>query len=156
MLGILHGLPAGYSKDLQEDKPLLFEAVDAATVTLSAVAGAIDSMEPVPERMQAALSETLLATDVADALVKRGVPFREAHGLAGRLVRAAEEAGVALRSVLGPEAAAIHESLPDVLAGLGSFEDSVERRVSAGGASRASVEAQIEELAARFNVPPAD
>lgn len=155
MLGILHGLPAGYSKDLQEDKPLLFEAVDAATVTLSAVCGAVESMEPVPERMQAALSETLLATDVADALVKRGIPFREAHGLVGRLVRAAEETGVALRSVPGPEVAAIHESLPDILAGLGSFEDSVERRVSAGGTSRASVVAQIEGLASRFTVPPA-
>ena len=112
-------------------------------------------MEPVPERMQAALSETLLATDVADALVKRGIPFREAHGLVGRLVRAAEERGAALRSVPGPEVAAIHESLPDILAGLGSFEDSVERRVSAGGTSRASVVAQIEGLAPRFTAPPA-
>ena len=152
MLGTLHGLPAGYSKDLQEDKALLFDAVDTATVTLSAVTGAIASMEPEPERMADALHETLLATDVADDLVAHGVPFREAHVLVGQLVRAAEELQVLLPLVPAETARTIHEALPDILSQLGTFEDSVERRNTKGGASRASVAAQLDELERAFHV----
>ena len=153
MLGVLHALPAGYSKDLQEDKPVLFESVDAAIITLAAMRGAVASMVAVSERMLAALDETLLATDVADDLVGRGVPFREAHGLVGRLVRAAEELDIPLREVAAEKARTIHEALPDILNNLGSFEDSVERRASEGGASRASVMAQLERLTCKFESP---
>jgi argininosuccinate lyase len=150
MLGTMRGLPAGYSKDLQEDKAVLFEAVDTMLVTLPAVRGAVETLEPVPERMQSALRETLLATDVADELVDEGVPFRDAHGLAGRLVQAAETLGIPLRDVPPDRAAGIHGSLPDVLVRLGSFEDSVERRRTVGGTSRASVVVQLDDLEREF------
>ncbi len=118
-------------------------------VTLPAVRGAV---ETIPERMQLVLWETLLATDVADELVGEGVPFREAHGLAGRLVLEAEDLGVSLRELPAERARKIHEVLPDVLGRLGSFEDSVERRRTAGGTSRALVEAQLRVLERAFVV----
>jgi argininosuccinate lyase len=153
MLGTMRGLPAGYSKDLQEDKTLLFDAVDTVGVTLPAVRGAVETMEPVPDRMRGALRETLLATDIADELVAEGVPFREAHGLTGRLVREAESLGVSLGEVPAERAAAIHGRLPAVMGRLGSFEDSVERRLTPGGTSRASVVAQLEALEQTFATP---
>ena len=153
MLGIMRALPAGYSKDLQEDKALLCDAVDTIMVTLPAVRGAMDTLEPVPERMRGALRENLLATDVADDLVATGVPFREAHGLAGTLVRTAEELGTSLRSVPTDRAAAIHAALPDILSRLGSFEESTERRATEGGTARDAVLAQLEALEGRLAQP---
>jgi argininosuccinate lyase len=133
LLTTLKGLPAGYSKDLQEDKAFLFDAVDTLLLTLPAVRGAVATMEPVPARMSAALQRGMLATDLADGLVGRGVPFREAHGLVGRLVREAEHRGVDLAAVPTDAARAIHPGLPELLGALGSFLDSVERRATAGG-----------------------
>ena len=153
LLSVLKGLPAGYSKDLQEDKALVFDAVDGAMLMLPALRGAIETMQPVSERMAAALDRAMLATDLADGLMRRGVPFREAHGIVGRLVREAEEAGVDLAGVPEASARAVHGDLPQLIAALGSFADSVERRATAGGSSRASVEGQIASLAAGFRSP---
>jgi argininosuccinate lyase len=150
LLTALKGLPAGYSKDLQEDKACLFDAVDTLLLTLPAVRGAVATMEPVPERMGALLQRGMLATDLADGLVGRGVPFREAHGLVGRLVREAEHRGVDLAAVPADAARAIHPALPELLGALGSFVDSVERRATAGGSSRGSVLHQLEQLGSLF------
>jgi argininosuccinate lyase len=103
--------------------------------------------------MAAALDPAMRATDLADLLVEAGVPFRESHGLVGRLVRAAEQAGVALDRVPTVVAAGIHPALGAAVAQLGSWEDSVESRGTAGGASRASVEGQIDELRRAFTPP---
>lgn len=153
MLATLRGLPAGYSKDLQEDKSWLFDAVDTVLLTLPAVRGAIETLTPRGDRMHAALDAGLLATDVAEGLVRQGVPFREAHGLVGRLVREAERDDVALAAVPAERAAAIHPALPAVLAALGTWEDSVERRGTVGGSSRAAVARQLEALARAFAAP---
>jgi argininosuccinate lyase len=153
MLAALRGLPAGYSKDLQEDKGWLFDAVDTVLLTLPAVRGAVETMQPRPDRMRAALDPGLLATDVADGLVREGVPFREAHGLVGRLVRDAERDGLALAAVPAGRAAAIHPALPRVLGALGGWEDSVERRGTEGGSARAAVTHQLESLARAFAAP---
>jgi argininosuccinate lyase len=146
LLGTLRGLPAGYSKDLQEDKAFLFDAVDTMALVLPAVRGAVETLQPVPERMRAALDPSLFATDLADGLVLRGVPFRQAHGLVGRLVKEAEGLGAALNAVSADRAAAIHPAFPDLLAALGDWEASVERRATAGGSSLESVDRQIREL----------
>ncbi len=153
LLTTLKGLPAGYSKDLQEDKTFLFDAVDTMLLTLPAVRGAVATMEPVPERMSAVLHRAMLATDLADGLVTQAVPFREAHGLVGRLVQEAERRHVDLAAVPPEAARAIHPSLPALLASLGSFADSVERRATPGGSSRAAVVAQLGELKGRFSAP---
>lgn len=150
LLGTLKGLPAGYAKDLQEDKALLFDAFDTLALVLPAVTGAIATLTPDAARMAAALDPSLRATDLADELVRAGVPFRESHGLVGRLVREAESAGVALDRVAPAVARAIHPALVDALGRLGDWEDSVERRATTGGSSRASVLAQIKTLEGAF------
>jgi argininosuccinate lyase len=155
LLAMLKGLPAGYSKDLQEDKAYLFDAVDTMAAVLPAVCGAVATMQPVPDRMRAALDPSLLATDLADGLVLRGVPFREAHAVVGRLVKEAESRGVAVSALPAARAAAVHPALPELVASLGDWEASVERRATAGGASRESVTRQLDALRALFETPRA-
>src|SRR5213596_2289753 len=150
LLTTLKGIPAGYSKDLQEDKALLFDAFDTLAVLLPAVTGALASLGVDAERMRAALDASLRATDLADLLVEAGVPFRESHALVGKLVREAERAGVPLDRVPQAVAGGIHPALGAALAQLGSWEDSVEGRATPGGASRKSVEHQLEELGKVF------
>ncbi len=150
MFALLKGLPAGYSKDLQDDKAFLFDAVDTVLLTLPALRGAVETMAPVPERMAAALDPALLATDLADGLVHAGVPFREAHGHVGRLVRLAESLGVVVTAVPPAQAAEVHPELPGLLATLGDWETSVERRQTTGGSAREAVLEQIEALGTRF------
>jgi argininosuccinate lyase len=96
--------------------------------------------------MRAALDASLRASDLADLLVEAGLPFRQSHGLVGRLVREAESEGVPLDRVPAALAAEIHPALGAALARLGTWEDSVEARATPGGASRKSVEDQLEEL----------
>src|ERR1041385_7225531 len=150
MVATLKGIPAGYSKDLQEDKSLLFDAVDTLAVVLPAVTGAVAALTIEPERMRAALDASLRATDIADLLVEAGVPFRESHGLVGRLVREAERSGVPIDQVPRPVAAGIHPALGAALAQLGTWEDSIESRATPGGAARKSVAEQLEALRAAF------
>ena len=146
LLSTLKGLPAGYQKDLQEDKALLFDACDTLGTVLPALTGAIETMTINPDRMAGALDASLRATDLADLLVEAGVPFRESHGVVGRLVREAERAGVAIDQVPAQVAGRIHPALEAALAQLGTWEASVESRATPGGSSRESVQAQIAEL----------
>ena len=150
LLGTLKGLPAGYSKDLQEDKALLFDAFDTLSLVLPAVTGAIDTMTVDRERMLGALDASLRATDLADLLVQAGVPFRESHVLVGNLVREAEQARVPLDRVTPAVAARIHPALGEAISRLGTWEQSVEGRGTPGGSSRASVLEQIAELETAF------
>jgi argininosuccinate lyase len=99
-LALLKGLPASYQRDLQEDKPALFGAVRTLEGSLRVMTGLVDGLLVDEARMAAAAGEGYTtATAVADTLVERGVPFRVAHGIAGRLVAAAEAAGVGLDGV---------------------------------------------------------
>ncbi len=146
LLATLKGLPAGYSKDLQEDKALLFDAFDTLALVLPAVTGAVSTWTTDADRMRATLDASLRATDLADLLVEGGVPFRESHGLVGRLVREAERAGIPLDRVAPAVAAQIHPALAAALSQLGTWEDSIEARATPGGSSRQSVEDQLDEL----------
>jgi argininosuccinate lyase len=96
ILGTIKGLPSGYSKDLQDDKRALFNAVDLLLLVLPSMAGAIAELRFEKARMRAACSSAMMATDLADYLVKKGATFREAHGAVGSLVRQAEEGGIEL------------------------------------------------------------
>jgi argininosuccinate lyase len=110
LLALLKGLPLAYQRDLQEDKPPLFEAAATWQASLSVMAGLIGTLEVDRERMRAAAAEGFTtATAVADALVRRGVAFREAHRIVGALVARAEEAGLGL-------AAASDSTIEDALA----------------------------------------
>jgi argininosuccinate lyase len=95
--GVIHALPLTYNKDLQEDKEHLFDAVDTLELTLAAATGMIAGVAFDGERMrEAAADEMIAATDVADLLVRLGLPFREAHGVVAGLVRTAVDAGLEL------------------------------------------------------------
>jgi argininosuccinate lyase len=96
-LALLKGLPLAYQRDLQEDKPPLFEACATFEASLGVMAGMVGTLAVDRDAMRRAAAEGFTtATAVADALVRRGVPFREAHHVVGRLVGAAEAAGIAL------------------------------------------------------------
>jgi argininosuccinate lyase len=99
VLATLKGLPSGYNKDLQEDKRSLFDAVDALTLLLPAVAGSIATLTFDRARMRSAVTSSMMATDLADYLVRKRVTFRDAHGAVGRLVREAEEKGVEMTAL---------------------------------------------------------
>jgi argininosuccinate lyase len=110
--GVMHALPLTYNKDLQEDKEHLFDAVDTLELTLSAATGMIGGVQFNRERMAAAASDEMLAaTDVADLLVRLGLPFREAHGVVAGLVRAALDSGKALSELDDAELAQHSEVL---------------------------------------------
>jgi len=149
MLTVLKGLPTGYNKDLQEDKEALFDAVDTLETLLPAVAGTVRTMRFNAQRTSAAVDPSMLATDVAEFLVRAGVPFREAHEMVGRLVRAAEEAGTSIADLPRERFVAISAHFEGAdLASLFDPAEAVEARASAGGTSRASVLDQIERLKA--------
>jgi argininosuccinate lyase len=113
LAGVMHGLPLGYSKDLQEDKEALFDAVDNIELCLEAADALLAGLRFDRERLAGAASdEFLAATDVADLLVRKGLPFREAHGVVGGLVREALERGKSL-SELTPEELRRHSELLD-------------------------------------------
>jgi argininosuccinate lyase len=113
LLGVMHALPLAYSKDLQEDKEALFDAVDTIELCLEAADRMLSGLRFDRERLAAAAADEMVAaTDVADLLVRRGLPFREAHAVVGGLVRAALDRGVAL-SDLEPAELARHSPLLD-------------------------------------------
>jgi argininosuccinate lyase len=145
--GVLHGLPLTYNKDLQEDKEQLFDAIDTLELCLRVAAALLGGIEFHRDRMAAAASDELLAaTDVADLLVKRGMPFREAHGVVGGLVRAALERGKALSELTEDELRELAPQLADVP---GDYYDLLrqgawlESKASEGGTALARVREQL-------------
>lgn len=150
MVTILKGLPTGYNRDLQEDKEALFDTIDTLLLTLPAMAGAVRGAEFRPERMRAAMDTQLLATDVADYLVRRGVPFRESHAVVGRLVRRAEVGGVELSDLHLDEMRAEHEAFDSDIADVFDWYASTDARDSEGGTSIRSVRRQLERAQARL------
>ncbi len=143
-LAMLKGLPSGYSKDLQEDKTLLFGAVDALLLLLPATRETVAGIEILAERTAAAAEdEGLLATDLADELVRRGVPFREAHGAVGRLLRAADERGVPLAQLPDEAWRDAHPAFVQGGRPTLSAAASVDARGVPGGTGRGAVLAQL-------------
>jgi argininosuccinate lyase len=145
-LTLIKGIPSGYNKDLQEDKRILFSAFDTLFALLPATRETVAGIRFAETRMAAAAEdEALLATDLADELVRRGVPFREAHGAVGRLLRRADEQGLPLASLADAEWAAAHPAFlvggrPSI-----SAERSVEARAVPGATGRAAVQAQLSQ-----------
>jgi len=145
MHGVLHGLPLTYNKDLQEDKEGLFDAVDTLELCLTAAAGMLGSVRFDRNRLlEAAADEFLAATDVADLLVRRGVPFREAHGVVAGLVRRALESGRTLSQLSAEELAAAHEALDAEAYDVLEQSSWLESKVSEGGTALARVREQLE------------
>jgi argininosuccinate lyase len=146
LLSTLKGLPSTYDKDLQEDKLPVFTAYDTLLAVLPVLSGALETITLQTERMRSAIDPTMLATDLAEALVKKGLPFREAHAAAGRAVRLAAEQGVALDRLQLPQEDPIAMLLsPSDLAAVFDPTASIAKRASLGGTALSAVEQQIEE-----------
>jgi argininosuccinate lyase len=154
LLVLEKSLSFGYGRDLQEDKPPIFAAVDSVLVCLRALTGAIDSMSFNAARLRAALNAGhMCATDVADQLVKLGVPFRNAHHTVGALVRRAEELGVQIDQLPRSEVRAIHPGLTEELIdAMFSVEAAVERRQGIGGPARIRVQEAIADARLRWGL----
>lgn len=133
LLATLKGLPSAYNKDLQEDKEPLFDAFDTLDTLLPALTGLVASVTLNPDRMRAALDPAMLATDMADYLVAKGVPFREAHALAGRAVKLAETRGVALSELRADDLAPLSDRIAPDVTRVFDFAAAVERRAALGG-----------------------
>ncbi len=154
MVMALKGLPSGYNKDLQDDKRALFDAVDVMSLVLPAVAGAVDELTFRTDRMRAAVTSVMMATDLADYLVRRGVTFRESHGAVGSLVRQAEEAHVELHELPLSSFKAAHAQFGDDVLDALSAQASVDCRSVPGGTAVSAVREQL--LAAHEALKPAD
>lgn len=150
LVGTLKGLPSGYNKDLQEDKRALFDAVDGIVLLLPAVAGSVATLRFETERMRAAVTGGMMATDLADYLVRKQVPFRDAHSAVGKLVREAEEKGVEIGELSAASFSAAHEAFgADAMEEL-SPTQSVLHRELPGGTGPAAVLAQLESARAEL------
>jgi len=170
LMATIKGLPSTYDKDLQEDKVPVFQATDTLQMMLPVLAGALETMTVKPEKMLAAIDSAMLATDLADYLVRKGIPFREAHTAAGKAVRAAAEKNISLDKISLNE----WQAIPFGTSGtsVGRFEselsrddfwrdvhqvfdpmESVKRRNATGGTSPDSVKKQIQQ--AKSTLTPA-
>jgi argininosuccinate lyase len=148
MLVTIKGLPTGYNKDLQDDKRALFDAVDAMLLLLPAVTGSIATLTFQHDRMRAAITSAMMATDLADYLVRKRVTFREAHAAVGRLVREAEDRGVELTTLPRESFVAAHASFgPECMDELVA-ENSMKHREVPGGTGPGAVAEQLKNAKA--------
>jgi argininosuccinate lyase len=142
--GVMHALPLAYNKDLQEDKEHLFDAVESLMLALAAAKGMLETISFRRERLASAASDEMLAaTDVADHLVKLGMPFRTAHGVVASLVRTAVSSGRTLSELSLEELREASELLDDGFYALLRDGAWLESKVSRGGTSLASIREQL-------------
>ena len=147
MMGLMvttKGIPSTYNKDLQESVEPLLDCVKTVSDSVQILTGVMSTLTISPSRMLAALTPDMLATDLADYLVKKKVPFRETHHISGRVVALAEQKSMAMDQLS-------YDDLQSVDKRLGSdfhfdYETSVNARTAIGGTSRASVLQQIDAL----------
>ncbi|MFY9487430.1 MAG: argininosuccinate lyase [Solirubrobacterales bacterium] len=143
--GVMHGLPLTYNKDMQEDKEALFDSVDTLELCLDAAIGMLEGIEFRRDRMgDAAGDQMLAAVDIADLLVRKGVPFREAHGIVGSLVRHAIAENKRLSELTDDELSGFSDQLGDDYRALLGDGGWIESKVSQGGTSSKSLEYQFE------------
>ncbi|WP_336853218.1 argininosuccinate lyase [Sinomonas albida] len=151
LLATLKGLPLAYNRDLQEDKEPVFDAADTLELLLPAVSGMIATLTFKTERMASLAPQGFaLATDIAEWLVRQGVPFREAHELSGAAVRQAESRGVELWDLTDQEYAAISPALTSEVRSVLSTEGSLASRNAQGGTAPSAVARQLEALRAQL------
>ncbi|KAG5763858.1 hypothetical protein H9Q69_012864 [Fusarium xylarioides] len=147
-LSTLKSLPTAYNKDIQESVEPLLDCVKTVSHCLRIASGVLSTLQIDPEKMKAALTADMLATDVADYLVLKGVPFRQTHHIAGAVVRKAEEKGVSIAELELSDLQHISPQFEADIVDVFDFERSVERRSAQGGTSRNSVLDQISAVEA--------
>ncbi len=149
LLTLMKGLPLAYNRDLQEDKEALFDAVDTVELSVEVMAGLVARIKPRPERLKQVVNTGFLtATDLADYLVGKGLPFREAHEVVGRAVAQCLDQGVELTDLSPQELSALHPAIGQDVAAILTPEGSVEARNCPGGTGSKAVAAAIKEAEA--------
>ncbi len=152
LLATLKGLPLAYNRDLQEDKEPVFDSVDQLLILLPAVAGMVSTLTFQPERLRALAPQGFsLATDIADWLVRRRVPFAVAHDIAGACVRRCEADGIELTELTADDLAEISPLLTDGVRSVLSVHGSINSRNGRGGTATARVREQLAEVVAAVN-----
>lgn len=142
----IKGLPSTYNKDLQESFPPMLDAVKTVSDSLQIATGILSTLTIFPENMLKALTPEMLATDLADYLVRKGVPFRETHHISGRVVALAEREGIPMDKLTYDQLRTVDERFEKDVVETFDFEKSVEMRRSTGGTSRKAVEGQTKWL----------
>ncbi len=143
LLTLLKGLPLTYNRDLQEDKEAFFDSVDTALACLEVFTGMLGALRPRPEAMRAAAGNLLCATDVADYLARKGLPFRQAHEISGRIVRHALATDVPLQEIDLPTYRGYSTLFEDDLYAVITPEASVAARAVLGGTAPMEVRRQL-------------
>lgn len=146
----LKGIPSTYNKDLQEDKEPLFDAVDTTKACLQILTGVLSTMTVHADKMRAALTPDMLATDLADYLVRKGIPFRETHHISGSAVKMAEDRHCELTDLTLDDLRTLHPAFDTDIALVWDMEQSVERRNAIGGTSRRAVLEQVARFEAQW------
>ncbi len=143
LLATLKALPSAYDKDLQEDKEPLFEAYDTLALLLPVMAGLISSLKLNPERMRAAIGPDIFATDLADYLVRQGIPFRQAHEIVGRAVRLAEARRTPLSRLSLQDLRDLHPAFQENVSRVFDLQAALARRSVEGGTAPEAVRDQL-------------
>jgi argininosuccinate lyase len=144
LMTTLNGLPSAYDKDLQEDKVPVFNAFDTLTAVLPVLANALGSLSINSGRMQASIDVSMLATDLADYLVEKGIPFREAHEAVGKTVQYAIAKGKSLDALSQAEFQSIHPKFDQDVYSVFDPANSITRRSALGGTAPEVVEQQLQ------------
>ena len=150
LMTTLKGLPSTYDKDLQEDKVPVFNAYDTLMAILPVLAGALQTLSLHPERMRAAIDPGMLATDLADYLVQKGLPFRQAHALAGQAVQLAGKLGKPLDTLSLPEFQSLSPLIDSDVYDVFDPQQSVARRNVTGGTAPEAVKIQLQNAKFRM------
>lgn len=145
------GLPATYNKDLQEDKEPMFDAADTLRFSIQILEGVLATLEIHAERMRDALTPEMLATDLAEYLVRKGIPFRETHHISGSAVRLAEQRKVTLADLTLKDFQSLSEHFASDVFEVFNFENSVEGKDVEGGTSKRSVLEQVAQVLVQLN-----
>ena len=155
LLLVMKGLPLAYSKDMQEDKEVTFDALESFATALAAMAGMVDDLEAVPDRMAAAAGAGFsTATDLADWLVRElGLPFRDAHHVTGTIVALAERKGVGLEDLSLEDLRSIEPRITENVSSVLGVENSVASRTSYGGTAPQNVRKMAREWIDRLENP---
>ena len=145
LLATLKGLPSTYDKDLQEDKVPVFAAYDTLMALLPVISNALNTLTAYPQRMESAIDTGMLATDLADYLVGRSIPFREAHHITGQVVRLTLEKEISLEALSLAEYQSIHPIFDESVYQVFNPRGSIARRKAFGGTAPEAVKAQIQQ-----------
>lgn len=157
LLMVMKGLPLAYSKDMQEDKEVTFDALDSYGLALAAMTGMVLDLEPVPDVLAAAAGRGFsTATDIADWLVRElKFPFRDAHHVTGRIVAVAETKGLTLDQLSLADMQSVEPAITQAIFGVLSVENSVSSRTSYGGTAPQNVQKMAQDWLKRLETGPA-